>query len=447
VIEAWLSQRRAQAGMNVSPLAWRDSEEWRFESGVLRHRSGGFFSIEGVRLSAKLSAHYPKFMPMINQPEVGILGFLVHRTETGPRWLLQAKAEPGSENFVQIGPSVQATRSNYLKLHGGQPTAYLGHVDGVPSRYASWSRQSEQGTRFIGKYNANIVSFVDEELPVHNADWFWVDAAVLRDALALDYTINTDARSVLVSTDWRLLCTDGLPFSATRIASSTKLSDSYWGGSAGRAELAASYKVQTRDHDEIVAWLAQFNPADTAPMQRVSLLEMPGWQRGEKSIFPENGVADFEIQNVEVRAQRRERTHWQQPLVRNRREERYVLYISRIGADVCVYLALSDEPGFGGRAQLGPSWQSDRVNPDWTNACIQDGAGETVLSVMQSDEGGRFLSSRARYELIELEPHLCSEKDQSGVWLSLGDVQHLASTAGIITNEARSTISLILTML
>ena len=36
------------------------------------------------------------------------------------KYLLQAKVEPGNINKIQISPTVQATRSNYLRIHGGK---------------------------------------------------------------------------------------------------------------------------------------------------------------------------------------------------------------------------------------------------------------------------------------------------------------------------------------
>ena len=41
------------------------------------------------------------------------------------KYLLQAKVEPGNINKIQISPTVQATKSNYLRIHGGKTIAFL----------------------------------------------------------------------------------------------------------------------------------------------------------------------------------------------------------------------------------------------------------------------------------------------------------------------------------
>ena len=41
------------------------------------------------------------------------------------KYLLQAKAEPGNINKIQISPTVQATKSNYTRVHGGKEIPYL----------------------------------------------------------------------------------------------------------------------------------------------------------------------------------------------------------------------------------------------------------------------------------------------------------------------------------
>jgi oxidase EvaA len=241
MIASWIQSRRIDAPMHVSPLEWSHGRDWMFDMGVLKHRTGGFFSIEGIKLDRRFEDQYPVNMPIINQPEIGVLAFLITRTPEGPRWLLQAKAEPGSEGYVQVGPTVQATQSNYLRRHGGEETAYLEYVTGDRQSYLSWSQQSEQGSRFLGKFNSNIVCEIDEEIAPHNRDWKWVDCQTLRSALAQDYIVNTDARSVLVSSDWRYLCEDGQPFSSKRSGPQTTKLSTDWGSLTERELLFHSY--------------------------------------------------------------------------------------------------------------------------------------------------------------------------------------------------------------
>ena len=56
--------------------------------------------------------------PIIIQNEKGILGILKDSVKN--KYLLQAKVEPGNKNRLQLSPTVQATKSNYQRVHGGK---------------------------------------------------------------------------------------------------------------------------------------------------------------------------------------------------------------------------------------------------------------------------------------------------------------------------------------
>jgi oxidase EvaA len=441
MIDAWVRQRREDAELVVEPISWNAGQKWFFDSGTLRHQSGGFFSITGIEVNARFGNQYPAQMPIIDQPEIGILAFLVTQSTDGPRWLLQAKGEPGSEGFVQIGPTVQATRSNYLQRHGGGKTAYLDSVAGSPDSYLSWTQQSEQGTRFLGKYNTNILCEIDEEIPPHNSDWKWVDCHELRAALAQDYLVNTDARSVLVCGDWRSLCEDAVPFSSNRTSFGP------WETAAAKAEMAVSYDEQSYSVQRVQSWLLGHKKPAGSSYRKVALESMSGWNVTENAIQPQPGIADFEVRYYQVKAPRREVADWQQPLVCSTTTARYCLFLAHIDGVVKVCLTATDEPGFDGKVQLGPTWQSDRANPSWVRVCVEENLFSPIRAISQSDEGGRFMSSHGSYELVEIDPEHADLSSPHCLWLSLGEVQNICRQSGMVTNEARSSISLILSLL
>ncbi len=116
---------------------------------------------------------------------------------------------------------------------------------------------------------------------------------------------------------------------------------------------------------------------------------------------------------------------------------------------MCAFLAYSDEPGFGTACELGPSWQSDRLNPEWVTAWAGSDGMTVWASIDQSDEGGRFLDSVMRYEICELDAadvEADALAGQGGHWVSLAQLQALCATGGVLTNEARSLVSLLLSL-
>lgn len=109
-------------------------------------------------------------------------------------------------------------------------------------------------------------------------------------------------------------------------------------------------------------------------------------------------------------------------------------------------LTMAFEPGFAGRPQYGPSLQSSAPS-DVAPLLKARLAAETKprLSVLQSDEGGRFMTSRVRYRVIWLEDEPLPAEDAMA-WVSAAGLEQLCRRPGVLTNEARSAASLLLTL-
>ncbi len=124
LFETWFAQQRCANRYMVRPIPFRELVGWRFEDGTgnLVHDSGRFFSIEGLHVRTSWNGHEASWsQPIINQPEIGILGILVKEFHGVLHCLMQAKMEPGNLDTVQLSPTVQATRSNFTRVHRGTP--------------------------------------------------------------------------------------------------------------------------------------------------------------------------------------------------------------------------------------------------------------------------------------------------------------------------------------
>mgnify|MGYP000674128209 CR=1 FL=1 len=97
---------------------------------------------------------------------------------------MQAKIEPGNLNIVQLSPTLQATRSNYTRVHGGKSPNYLEYFNGEKEVYVLVDQlQSEQGARFLHKRNRNIIVEINEDEEISVKDGFiwgisWSDKRV-----------------------------------------------------------------------------------------------------------------------------------------------------------------------------------------------------------------------------------------------------------------------------
>ncbi|MDQ4131330.1 MAG: NDP-hexose 2,3-dehydratase family protein, partial [Actinomycetota bacterium] len=179
--------------------------EWRWARDPLRlvHRTGRFFAVEGYRLSVSgvpwaSGPPAPEVdQPLISQPEIGVLGFLTKRLKGTRHFLVQAKMEPGNARQVQLAPTVQATRSNYMRVHRGSSTPYLEFfLARRRSRVLVDELQPEQGAYFLAKRNRNMVVETDEEVAVGDR-YCWMTLGHLKALLQMPYAVNMDARSVL----------------------------------------------------------------------------------------------------------------------------------------------------------------------------------------------------------------------------------------------------------
>ncbi len=197
----WYAGRVRDDVAEVRRIALDRLSGWRAEPGTgnLVHDSGRFFSVEGLAAEDVDGGSPGWEQPVIRQPEIGILGLVAKEFGGVLHFLMQAKNEPGNHNGVQLSPTVQATRSNYSRVHRGASVPYVEFFQQAGRHHVlADSLQSEQGSWFVGKRNRNIVVEVGREVEVEAGESFrWLTLGQIHRLLAEDDVINMDARSVL----------------------------------------------------------------------------------------------------------------------------------------------------------------------------------------------------------------------------------------------------------
>lgn len=422
-LRAWLHAARGSCDMRVEEIPWSRSREWRFEDGRLRHADGAFFSVVGATVLVHGERQRRFDQPLIDQPEIGILGFLVRKGREGTEFLVQAKPEPGNAGLVQAAPTVQATESNYLRRHGGKATPCLEHFLSQDAALSS-SLQSEQGTRFLGKYNRNMVVAAPEGNGVAEcAALRWFPVRELAEALLEDFQVNTDARSVLASGPWELLAPGGAPFGR-------------WRGRGGLGEDLLRSLEAEGPVEAVVERLERLRAAAGFACDVISLSDLAGWEVTDRAIRGKG----FSVRHFEVASTDREVTRWDQPLVASEEEGRAVL-LCREDAGVLRFLFRArPEIGFTERLQFGPTLQ-DPGDGFLPTSPIPD-EGRVLLSTLHSEEGGRFFRCVNRYtiRLLEGDDPLADDI----VPMTLGQTRRLIRRPGFFSNEARTLVSMLL---
>ena len=84
---------------------------------MFKHVTGRYFSIQGIKYKNSYSG-------ILNQPEVGVLSNFMTIHNGIAYFLVQFKEEPGNINKIQLSPTIQATKSNYSRVHGGSLPQY-----------------------------------------------------------------------------------------------------------------------------------------------------------------------------------------------------------------------------------------------------------------------------------------------------------------------------------
>lgn len=200
-VNEWINARLKNMELDSRLVTLNETAQWHVEStGNITHESGRFFTITGLRVRHRTGYEENEWdQPIIDQPEVGILGILAKKFDGVLHFCIQAKEEPGNINSIQLAPTVQATYSNYTRVHGGKSPHFIDLFIDPPAGKLLFSRlQAEDGGRFLFKSNKNMVVIMAEDEPVKlPQDFIWLTLRQIGGLMERDNTVNYCARSVL----------------------------------------------------------------------------------------------------------------------------------------------------------------------------------------------------------------------------------------------------------
>jgi len=412
----------------VRQISFDECNEWIIDKYKIRHETGRYFSIACIK-------HDDHETIMIDQPEIGILGFIVTEETNDRKWLVQNKPEPGNQGYYQLAPSVQATKSNYERVHGGKSTPYLELFINEKKLLIN-IQNSEQGDRFINKFNRNAKRLVSKSFYYDCSDkrYQWMSSVSLKQKLQENYTVNTDARSVISTGAWYML---------TETPSQIFLDNNL------PSELAKafhhSYRIIERKRLQIAqSLLKRIHKEYCKEYIMIPLKEMMEYSLESNGIIGRHD--QMAVNYFDVYMPERERSTWQQPLLIRKQIEVCVLLFTISNGIAYFNVAAYAELGFINRVEFGPSIQTGKgpFKIDSSELYNYLDKVDVLLEVDQSDEGSRFYHNINKYILGQWK--LDSEllvSDRSK-WLSLGEIELLSAKRGFLTNELRTLLSILL---
>ncbi|WP_447001758.1 NDP-hexose 2,3-dehydratase family protein [Saccharothrix isguenensis] len=430
----WLAGMGRHAWMEVRRAPLEGLPNWDRDpaTGNLRHSTGKFFSVERLDVDLPGTAVPGWSQPIINQPEIGILGILVKEIDGVPHLLMQAKQEPGNPNGFQLSPTVQATRSNYTRVHQGRPVPYLEHFrDVTGSGTVVDIRQSEQGAWFYRKRNRNMVVEVDGD--VEAAEGFcWLTLGQIGELLSVPDLVNMDARTVLSC----------VPIVGAALRDTLRARDAFTAALLRSFDQEAPTAHTTGD---VLSWITEVRTRTDLRVDRGPLAEVPGWSHADGRIAHESGRF-FRVIGVDVEAGGREVGRWSQPMIEPVGTGVIAFLVKPIDGVLHVLTHARTEPGYADTTELGPTVQCDPDN----YAHLPEGARPRHLSevlgadpervrfdVVLSEEGGRFFHARNRYMVVETELET-DPADPDYRWLALHQYVELLRHSFYVNIQARS---------
>ena len=203
-ILAWREDRRNAIQFKADLIGLDEVRGWsRDAQGNVRHASGQFFGVEGVRIeSGNLREVASWDQPIYTQPEGGILAMVARETAgKGVEFLLQTKAEPGNIDILQFCPTIQSTWSNIRRAHAGKRppmVEVLTAETGVRIVYRA--EHNEEGGRFWQKSNENIVAFLDDEGVIETdlTMFCWASVSQIKELALMDNLLSPFVKTILL---------------------------------------------------------------------------------------------------------------------------------------------------------------------------------------------------------------------------------------------------------
>ena len=434
-IKAWIKRRNREVEVKIEKIPFDQMNMWHSDvDGSVHHDSGRFFSIVGIDVRTDYGSNHHWRQPIINQPEVGYLGILTKEIDGVLYCLMQAKIEPGNVNCVQISPTLQATKSNYSRVHSGKAPNYLEYfVNAKPENIILDQLQSEQGARFLRKRNRNIIIKVDEEVDVKE-DYRWMTLGQIKELMHYDNLVNMDTRTVL---------------SGLKISDFVTPLDGLKGMSQFGKDMIVSSKtnhshISTQDH---LSWLTGLKAKYDLHVSPCAINDMPEWEKTEWEISRRDGKF-FKIIGVNVTISNREVSSWCQPLVQPMQDGICAFIIKKINGVYHFLVQAKLECGNFDVMELAPTVQcltgnaeEAIIKPEFYDYILNARKDQVLIDALQSEEGGRFYHEQNRNLLIEADEDFPLQLPERYTWMTLRQIYKFLRFNNYLNIQARSIIS------
>ena len=437
----WFSSRVKSGKFKVKLTPLDRLNGWAMDksSETYGHKSGKFFTINGLYVEREVNENVQKWTQLIvNQAEQGILGFLAKRIDGVIHFLIQAKMEPGNIGFIQISPTVQSTRSNYTRVHGGKRTKYIDYFLGKPAGQTIFNQlRSEQGSRYYRKRNQNIVILLEDnhEVP-EDENFYWLTLGQLRELHKIPNLIHLDCRSII----------GGMPFSIPPEMNITKPLMNL--NNENLVSFFCSDSDALYSLRNLMSWFTKEKVRNIKFAKLVPINKVESWSFDGKSIKHDQGRF-FDIIGVEVNSPGREVSNWSQPLIKCA-DGGIIGLIAQVHNGVLHFLIQARfEAGFIDSVELAPTVQYSPKNyedssivdsPFFVDYFKKNSTYELLVNTFLSNEGGRFFESENQHIVVKVPDSEIINIPEGYKWMTLSQLYYFGSMELTLNVELRSLI-------
>jgi dTDP-4-dehydro-6-deoxy-alpha-D-glucopyranose 2,3-dehydratase len=441
----WVATQNKQVKVKVERTRFDELKNWSFSEGRFRHASGKYFSIDGVRVQTNWSRINEWDQPIINQPEVGYLGFIAKEINGVLHFLAQAKVEPGNVNYVQISPTLQATRSNYTQVHKGKVPLYLEYFKNArPEQILLDQLQSEQGARFLRKRNRNIIILVTEEIPVYD-NFVWLTLGQIKHLIQFDNLVNMDTRTVLSGITYGNYGSGVVDIFAFIRADSEKTSIQ-----SAMLKSAMSQSPAVNSVDRIITFLTALKSEYDLNVTRVPLGDLSSWIVEDDKIYHE-GHKYFSVIAVNVEISNREVSTWSQPMVEPAQDGLCAFVCKEIDGLLHFAVQAKLECGNHDIIEFAPTVQCLTGNYRETKESalpfldyvLNAKPEQKIYDALQSEEGGRFYREQNRNLIVMAGDDIPITLPERYIWMTLSQMYTFLKFNNYLNIQARSLIAAI----
>lgn len=424
----WIRERNTRQKVEIKKISLDACAPWYYDEqlGWIRNSGMTFFQILGAVQKSKDREVIEQ--PVILQKEIGYLGILACQIQGVWHFLMQAKIEPGNINCVQLSPTIQATKSNFTRKHGGRAPAYLDLFMNVDRKDVLVDQlQSEQSSRFLGKRNRNLIVKIQEpvaELDSHR----WMTLAQIKKFLEYDNLVNMDTRTVFSC----------MPYVFFR-------------------EQAKGYapcftnsldKIDRETLTEIYSGINDYKMFSEYEVTQVPLFSLSNWHM-DGDVFRNRNGYPFEVIFCGMEIEGREVVQWNQPLFAAAGIATFGLICCIEDGVLQVLVKQKPEIGCFDGIEIGPTVQEEAGTKEERDAVAQyffsrvSEKDRVAADVLLSEEGGRFYHEQNRNVILMAEKKDVPAQD-GYYWSSFGTLNALVQINNCLNIQLRNMLMLLI---